>query len=299
LGRAVFRALANSDRVFLLMCLLLALALVAAAGAASGFSVPWALDLAAGAAVAGLALRAVYGADGAGDGGKEPRPGVPASEGLPSGAAGEESTSQGAATRPAAERQQRRVEQRPRRSSTWLAAAAAAAAAVLVVLAAAAAAAAAARWLPASAQQQRAGWPQEPQALQQLLPALLEGYSWRRLCALVLAAPALLLAHREPRPGRAAAALASLLVLALLAAAGALTSAHQAWVLAMLAWWHLCSAGRHPYWLQSIVMLDLATALLSALSSGQAALPLVLTELALLGSGNALLGCLAPARQAP
>jgi hypothetical protein len=284
----VFRALANSDRAFLPMCLLLALVLMAAVAAARGFSMPWALDLAAGTAVAGLALRAVYGADGAGSGGKERRPCGPASE---------ESTSQGAAMRPSAEQQRRRMEQQPRRSSKWLAAAAAAA--LLAVLVAAAAA----RWLPAGAQQQKAGWQEEqqqPQALQQQLPTLLllEGYSWARLWALVLAAPALLFTHREPRPGRAAATAASLLVLALLAAAGALTGAHQACVLAMLAWWHLCSADRHPYWLQSIVLLDLTTALLSALFSGQAALPLVLTELALLGSGNALLGCVAPVRQA-
>jgi hypothetical protein len=132
------------------------------------------------------------------------------------------------------------------------------------------------------------------QGLQDVLAAQLQSYSVRVLRALALAAPALtcIAAHNVPR--RWSAVLVGTLLAVLAASAASITSLHQGGMLLLLCWRHLFEAGRsNLYLLHTIIIFDMSMTVLSALAAGQVLLPLVLTELALLGSVDALLGCVA------
>jgi hypothetical protein len=121
--------------------------------------------------------------------------------------------------------------------------------------------------------------------------ALLLGYCWRVAYSGALAAPALMCATAERVPRGYGAATLPVLFSVLTAASASVGSLHQGAMLMLLCWRHLSKPGqRNGHLLRGVVVFDLAMTVLSVLLSGQALLPLVLTELALLSSFDVLLG---------
>jgi hypothetical protein len=124
------------------------------------------------------------------------------------------------------------------------------------------------------------------------LAAVLGMYCSRVLCTMLLAAPALLCCLRSrhgvggQQPGWTAA---SLVLLLLLSAVGAATSTHHMFVMAGLSFCHLLPPEGQRHFLQRVTALHMAVTVIMSLASGQAMLPLVLSECAVLASASGLL----------